>query len=159
MAEYSHGAGYTSRCACQHVASSPRPGCSAPGPRAPCGRRQPTRTRRPGLSARAPLFGGSGGGAQQHSDDHVQINLEAGTLDLDDEIEQLRGSVGRLKQASAVGTHGAPPRARTAPLTRLAGQRRAGARPARRPARPGPRRCLLPSTRRRGSPSKSWMAW
>lgn len=49
---------------------------------------------RPGLSARQPLFGGPG----PSHDDQLQINIESGTLDLDDEIEQLRGSVGRLKQ-------------------------------------------------------------
>jgi hypothetical protein len=48
---------------------------------------------RPGLSARQPLFGGPG--AQS---DQLQINIESGTVDLDDEIDQLRHSVGRLKQ-------------------------------------------------------------
>ena len=57
---------------------------------------------RPGLSARQPLFGGAGGGAPA---DQLQINIEAGgALDLDDEIDQLRSSVGRLKQVpSAAG--------------------------------------------------------
>lgn len=65
----------------------------------PCRRSPPpppaTATRRPGLSARQPLFGGPG---PAHND-QLQINIESGTLDIDDEIEQLRSSVGRLKQA------------------------------------------------------------
>eukprot|EP00887_Chlorella_sp_A99_P003053 scaffold9.g3053.t1 len=48
----------------------------------------------PGLQARQPLFGGPG-----PSNDQVQVNIEA-PLDLDDEIEQLRSGVGRLKQVS-----------------------------------------------------------
>ena len=54
---------------------------------------------RPGLSARQPLFGAS---APSHSD-QLQINIESGTLDLDDEIDQLRSSVGRLKQVGGAG--------------------------------------------------------
>ena len=50
--------------------------------------------RRPGLSARQPLFGGPGPSA----DDQLQISIESGTLDIDTEIDQLRSSVGRLKQ-------------------------------------------------------------
>ena len=50
--------------------------------------------RRPGLSARQPLFGGAGPSA----DDQLQISIESGTLDIDNEIDQLRSSVGRLKQ-------------------------------------------------------------
>ena len=33
----------------------------------------------------------------------MQINIESGTLDLDDEIDQLRSSVGRLKQVGGAG--------------------------------------------------------
>jgi hypothetical protein len=51
---------------------------------------------RPGLSARQPLFGGPGPSA----DDQLQISIESGTLDIDSEIDQLRSSVGRLKQVS-----------------------------------------------------------
>ena len=49
--------------------------------------------RRPGLQARQSLFGGPGA-----SGDQLQINIEAGALDLDDEIEQLSRGLGRLKQ-------------------------------------------------------------
>lgn len=49
---------------------------------------------RPGLSSRQPLFG------RAHTD-QVQINMEAGpAFDLDSEIDQLRSSVGRLKEVS-----------------------------------------------------------
>ncbi len=61
---------------------------------------------RPGLSARQPLFGGAGA-AQS---DQLQINIESGTLDLDDEIDQLRGSVGRLKQVGCFATSRPGPR-------------------------------------------------
>ena len=63
-----------------------------------CHRCRP-RCRRPGLSARQPLFGGPGPSA----DDQLQISIESGTLDIDSEIDQLRSSVGRLKQVGAGG--------------------------------------------------------
>lgn len=56
---------------------------------------------RPGLSARQPLFGRPPPGGEQAAggDDHVQINLEAGpSFDIDSEIDQLRHSVGKLKE-------------------------------------------------------------
>lgn len=52
--------------------------------------------RRPGLSARQPLFGNP-----SHAD-QLAINIESGTAyDLDDEIAELASSVGRLKQVSS----------------------------------------------------------
>lgn len=45
--------------------------------------------RRDGLTSRQPLFG--------HGPDHVQVSIEP-ALDFDEEIEQLREGVGRLKQ-------------------------------------------------------------
>ncbi|KAI3429452.1 hypothetical protein D9Q98_005545 [Chlorella vulgaris] len=58
-------------------------------------------TSRPGLNARQPLFGGAG--SAQHND-QLQINIESGALDIDDEIDQLSSSLGRLKQVSeAIG--------------------------------------------------------
>lgn len=51
---------------------------------------------RPGLSARQPLF------AKPEHSDQLAINIESGTAyDLDDEIEELSSSVGRLKQVSS----------------------------------------------------------
>ena len=51
---------------------------------------------RPGLSARQPLFGGNAA-----PNDQLAINMESGNAyDLDDEIVDLRKSVGRLKQVS-----------------------------------------------------------
>ncbi|KAL6774348.1 SFT1 [Auxenochlorella protothecoides x Auxenochlorella symbiontica] len=47
---------------------------------------------RPGLTARQPLFGAPS--------DQVQVSVEP-SLDWDDEIEQLRAGVGRLKQVSS----------------------------------------------------------
>lgn len=55
---------------------------------------------RSGLSARQPLFGtpASSHGGQS---DQMAINIESGTAyDLDEDIQDLRKSVGRLKQVS-----------------------------------------------------------
>jgi len=50
---------------------------------------------RPGLSARQPLFG-------SNPPDQLEINIEAGNAyELDDDIDSLRESVGRLKQVSS----------------------------------------------------------
>ena len=49
----------------------------------------PRPVRRDGLTSRQPLFG--------HGPDHVQVSIEP-ALDFDEEIEQLREGVGRLKQ-------------------------------------------------------------
>jgi 3-methyladenine DNA glycosylase/8-oxoguanine DNA glycosylase len=54
-----------------------------------------THTHRPGLNARQSLF------ATSDQSDQMQVAIEAGTnFELDNEIEQLRSSVGRLKQVS-----------------------------------------------------------
>ena len=53
---------------------------------------------RPGLSARQPLFGAS----NPPPNDQLAINMESGNAyDLDDDITDLRNSVGRLKQVSS----------------------------------------------------------
>jgi hypothetical protein len=53
---------------------------------------------RPGLSARQPLFGAS----NAPPNDQLAINMESGNAyDLDDDIMDLRDSVGRLKQVSS----------------------------------------------------------
>eukprot|EP00890_Picochlorum_soloecismus_P005608 jgi/Picsp_1/6048/NSC_03402-R1_cell division cycle 5-like protein len=50
---------------------------------------------RPGLSSRQPLFGSS---SQTH--DQLEINMEAGTYDIDEDIADLHSSVKRLKHVS-----------------------------------------------------------
>lgn len=88
--------------------------------------------RRPGLSARQPLFGGPGAPSDQ-----LQINIESGTVDLDDEIDQLRHSVGRLKQVGGSSKPAALQRRRLAVLlTHI--------------APPVPARCRRQSARRIG---------
>lgn len=60
-----------------------------------CALRPNFRFCRPGLSARQPLF------PSQPPSDQVAVNIEEGNAyDLDEDIEGLRESVGRLKQVS-----------------------------------------------------------